>query len=49
MVTLCSYECQDYNSFMFKLYPCYVRLLCSTCIYSYYVWKSSKTCQYYIH
>jgi len=42
MATLCSYECQDYNSFMFKLYSCYVHLLCSTFIYSYYVKKSQK-------
>jgi len=28
--------------FMFKLYPCYVHLLCSTFIYSYYVQKHVK-------
>ena len=37
MTNLCSYGCQDYNTFMIKKYPCYVRLLCSTFIYSYYV------------
>ena len=42
MVTLCSCECQDYNSYIFKLYICYVRLLCSTFIYLYYVQKMSK-------
>ena len=43
MTTLCSCECQNYNSFMFKLYSCYVRLLCSTIIYLYYyVQKMSK-------
>jgi len=39
---LCSCECQNYNYFMFKLYLCYVRLLCSTFIYLYYVQKHVK-------
>jgi len=42
MAILCSYKWQNYNSFMFKLYPCYVRLLYSTFIYSYYVQKNVK-------
>jgi len=42
MTTLCSYECQNYNYFMFKLYTCYVRLLGLTFIYLYYVQKMSK-------
>jgi len=39
MAILCSYKFQNYNSFMFKLYPYYVRLLYSTFIYLYYVQK----------
>jgi len=39
---LCSYKWQNYNSFMFKLYPCYVHLLYSTFIYSYYVQKVTE-------
>ena len=42
MATLCSYERQNYNSFMFKLYQCCVSLLCSTFIYLYYVQKILK-------
>jgi len=42
MVILCSYKWQNYNSFMLKLYQCYVRLLYSTFIYSYYVQKYVK-------
>jgi len=47
MATLCSYECQDYNFFMLKLYSCYVRLLCSTFIYSYYVKKVKNMSKLY--
>ena len=43
MATLCSYKCQNYNSFMFKLYPYYVRLLYSTFIYLYYIQKNIKS------
>jgi len=42
MTILCSFECQDYNSFMFKLYQFYVCSLCSTFIYSYYIKKNVK-------
>jgi len=42
MTILCSFECQDYNSFMFKLYQFYVCSLCSTFIYSYYIKKCQK-------
>jgi len=42
MAILCSYKWQNYNSFIYKLYPCYVRLLYSTFIYSYYVQKIQK-------
>jgi len=49
MATLYSYKCQNYNSFMFKLYPYYVRLSYSTFIYLYYVQKISKARQNYIH
>jgi len=39
------FESQDYNTFMLKLCPYYVRLLCSTLVYSYYIQK----CQNYFH
>jgi len=49
MTNLYSYECQDHNSFMIKMYPCYVHLLCSTFLCWYYVYKMSKRYQNYIH
>jgi len=39
---LCSRKYQNYNSFMFKLYLYYVRLLCSIFVYSYCVQKIQK-------
>jgi len=41
MTNLYSYECQNYNTFMLKMYPYYVQSL--------YIHIIFKKCQNYIH